>query len=647
MEEVNGIRSGATGYCGQAPADQVSFPAATHEIQDLESPEFPQQEVILHGYLGSRTDLSKNLSFVPLLSKDLSHSIQVVSSAGPLPEQTHIGPGHFIHEKLKSLDSNTPVVIKGLLKVRRGTTSKDLGEVKKIKAQEVVLLDVQPLNHFPKDIIVTPETVFPPEQRHLQVRQDRRIRDALVFRAKVAAMCRGVLGNELNFTELETPLLFKSTPEGAREFIVPTRRKGLAYALPQSPQQFKQILMGSGISRYYQIARCFRDEDLRADRQPEFTQLDLEMSFASGQDVMTCMEVLIRKLWQGLLGIELPNSFSRMTYQQAMAEFGSDKPDVRLGMPFHRVGHLLPADLIRMISPLIEPIVEVMVFRLGENDTDPAATRIFINKFLGSPEGLPFNANPDGGPGIFVYDTKKPMQGLGPFGFEAAEEIERLLEPEPGDLIVLQARKNEAFHGDSTHLGNLRLALHKAAVAEGRVPAPKGFKPLWITDFPLFSPSSASASEPGQGGAAGLASTHHPFTSPKSADVDLLLTDPTKVIGDHYDLVMNGVELGGGSRRIHNAEMQRFIMESVLKMTPDRVREFSHLLEVLRAGCPPHAGIALGFDRLVAVMLGRESVRDVIAFPKSGRGEDVLMKSPSEMSEEVLKAYHLQLRNEE
>ena len=367
------------------------------------------------------------------------------------------------------------------------------------------------------------------------------------------------------------------------------------------------------------------------------------MSFASGEDVMVCVESLVKRLWNDMLGLELSSPFLRMTYNQAMSKFGSDKPDVRFGMPVHRVGHLLPAELIRMVTSLTDPILEVMLFQLGANGSDPEMTRQFVNSFLDSPEGSQFNENADGGPGIFVYNTKQPMQGLGSFGFEAAEELERLLDPEPGDLIVLQARKNKDFHGGSTMIGNLRLALHKAAVAQGLVPAPKGFEPLWITDFPLFSPSSAS--EPGQGGAAGLASTHHPFTSPKSAeDVDLLLHKPSKVIGEHYDLVMNGIELGGGSRRIHNAEMQTYIMEKVLKMTPERMGDFSHLLEALRAGCPPHAGIALGFDRLMAVMLGRDSVRDVIAFPKSGKGEDMMVKSPSKMSEGVLKTYHLQLR---
>ncbi|MCJ1390609.1 hypothetical protein MMC18_003470 [Xylographa bjoerkii] len=619
----------------------LSFSAATHEIHNLERPEFPRQEVVLHGYLGSRTDLSRNLYFVPLLSKDLSHSIQIVSSAKSIG-----GREHLAHEKLKCLAFNTPVVVRGLLKVRVPAASKDLGEIKKIKTQEVELWDVQPLNESPKDIVITPETIFPPEKRHLQIRQEKKLRDALAFRSKTATTCRDVLCKDFGFTEVETPVLFKSTPEGAREFIVPTRRRGMAYALPQSPQQFKQILMASGISRYYQLARCFRDEDLRADRQPEFTQLDLEMSFASGEDVMVCIETLIRRLWNDMLNIKLPSPFLRMTYHQAMSTFGSDKPDIRLGMPIHRTGDFLPAGLISMVTSLADPILEVMVFQLGANDSGPGTTRKFVNSFLDSPEGSQFNDNSDGGPGIFVYDPKKPMEGLGPFGFEAAKEIERLLDPEPGDLIVLQARKNEAFHGGSTMIGNLRLALHKAAAVQGLVPAPKGFEPLWITDFPLFSPSSSS--EPGQGGAAGLASTHHPFTSPKSAeDVDLLLSNPSKVIGEHYDLVINGVELGGGSRRIHNAEMQYYVMKHVLKMARERIQEFSHLLEALRAGCPPHAGIALGFDRLIAVMLGRDSVRDVIAFPKSGKGEDMMVKSPSKMSEEVLKTYHLQLRDED
>lgn len=366
------------------------------------------------------------------------------------------------------------------------------------------------------------------------------------------------------------------------------------------------------------------------------------MSFATGSDVMSCIEVLITRLWKDLLQVDFSGPFPILTYEQAMSDFGSDKPDTRLGMPISRMEHLLPADLIHKITSLTDPIVEAMLLPLSDSSS-PADTRKFIGKFLNSTEAASFNANLEGGPGIFVYDSGKPLQGLQPFGFEAAEEVERAFGTQDGDLIVLQARKNAAFTGGSTPLGNLRLALHGAAVSQGFLDAPKGFEPLWITDFPLFSPISAS--EPGQGGNAGLASTHHPFTSPKAPeDVDLLTTDPLRVLGEHYDLVMNGVELGGGSRRIHNAKMQEFVMRDVLKMSSERIAEFSHLLEVLRAGCPPHAGIALGFDRLVAVMLGRASVRDVIAFPKSGKGEDMLVKSPSMMNKEVLETYHIQLR---
>jgi len=236
------------------------------------------------------------------------------------------------------------------------------------------------------------------------------------------------------------------------------------------------------------------------------------------------------------------------------------------------------------------------------------------------------------------------MFGLSALGFSSAQKLEADLDLQPGDLLVLQARKNEPFSGGSTSLGNLRLALHKAAVDKQLVEPPKGFKFLWVVDFPLFSPSNDS--DPGQGGAAGLSSTHHPFTAPKTPeDVELLLSAPEKVIAAHYDLVVNGVELGGGSRRIHNADVQEFVLRDVLKMSSERVEDFRHLLEVLRSGCPPHAGIALGWDRLIAVMLGRQSVRGVIAFPKSGRGEDLLVKSPNRVTEEQWKTYHLQVRD--
>ncbi|KUL87103.1 hypothetical protein ZTR_05568 [Talaromyces verruculosus] len=612
----------------------VEFPKATHTFPSLLQNASPGDTVILHGYLGNRADISKKLSFVRLTDPTMRQNIQIISSAK-----------NEVHQQLKSLSSNTPVAIRGTVQAKKGSGEgeREGPDVEKIDSLEISLTDIWLLNEFSKDIIMTTETVFPAEQRHLQLRSDRGLREALRFRSEARKVCREELESmSLPFIEIETPLLFKSTPEGAREFIVPTRRKGLAYALPQSPQQYKQILMASGIPRYYQFARCFRDEDLRADRQPEFTQLDLEMSFATGEDVMKAIEKVIRKLWSSLLSIDLGTEpFMRMPYQEAMSRFGSDKPDTRLGMEIVRLDYMLPVDLVQKITPLTDPIVEA--FKLESEDNDPAKTLELVTRFLDSPAGAEFNKNPDGGPGIFVYDAKKPLRGLMPFGFEAAERVEELLEPDHGDLIVLQARKNAPFSGGSTPLGDLRKALHSEAVKAGVKETPKGFNFLWIVDFPLFSPIDEN--EPGQGGTAGLASTHHPFTAPKSAaDVDLMVTDPAAVVADHYDLVVNGVELGGGSRRIHDARVQEIVFRDILKMPASRLTEFSHLLEALKAGCPPHAGIALGFDRLIAIMLGKESVRDVIAFPKSGKGEDVMVGSPSELSEEVLDTYHLRLR---
>ncbi|KAJ5895178.1 hypothetical protein N7495_006869 [Penicillium taxi] len=610
----------------------VDFPPATHDFESFLSQAEPNAEVVLHGYLGQRADLSKKLSFVRLIDPTMKHTIQIIAFAK-----------NEGFEQLKTINPNSPVAVRGTVQKKKAKGSDPADKPEDM--WELALQDIHLLNEFPKDIIMTPETVFGPEQRYLQLRSDAELRDALRFRAKARNICKQELEENCQppFTEIETPLLFKSTPEGAREFLVPTRRPGLAYALPQSPQQYKQILMASGLPRYYQFARCFRDEDLRADRQPEFTQLDMEMSFAKGDQVMNTIEGVIRRLWSNLMKDPAPEGpFRRVPYQEAMARYGSDKPDTRYGMEIIQLDHVLPIDLVSKISPLTDPIVEA--FKVESNDNDPAETLKFITQFLDSPAGTPFNNNPDGGPGVFVYNSKKPLCGLQPFGFEAAEQVEELLEPDHGDLIILQARPRGPFAGGSTPMGDLRRALHASSVSTGFKPAPTGFDFMWVVDFPLFSPSTES--EPGQGGTAGISSTHHPFTAPKTAaDVDLLLTDPTKAVADHYDLVVNGVELGGGSRRIHDAAVQEFILRDILKVPAERLADFSHLLDALRSGCPPHAGLALGFDRLVAVMLGRESVRDVIAFPKTGKGgDDAMVRAPSPMTAQALETYHLQLR---
>lgn len=620
----------------------ISFPPATCTFENLaeNATNLLDEQIVLHGYLGTRRDASKSLTFAELHDMHLRSTVQLVST----PTKGVDGSDEA-HQLLRDLEEHTPVAISGTVKSRKApkASSKDGSEKSLlITGAEIKIEKITPLNAFPKDIIMAEETVFPPEQRHLQIRNDSSLRKALAFRSRAARLIRDELCSQHDFAEIETPLLFKSTPEGAREFLIPTRVPGMAYALPQSPQQYKQILMGSGIPRYMQIAKCFRDEDLRADRQPEFTQVDLEMAFATGEDVMQVIESVTKRLWSELLGTsDVPAKFDRMAYEQAMSKYGSDKPDLRLGSEIRRIEYMLPQDLIMKIGPLNEPIVEVMKIPIAE---EPADTIKFVNAFMDSPEAQPFIQNPNGQPGIFIFDSRKPLQGLQPFGFEAAEQLEETLELEDGDLVVIQARENAPFSGGSTMIGNLRLALHKAAVKQGFLPPPEGFAFTWITDFPLFSP--VEEGEPGQGGSAGISSTHHPFTAPKTPeDIDLLLENPLLAKADHYDLVVNGVELGGGSRRIHSAAMQEYVMREVLKMSETRMKDFAHLIEMLRAGCPPHAGMALGFDRLIALMLGRESVRDVIPFPKSGRGEDLLVKSPKAMTEEQLETYHLQVKS--
>ncbi|KAG9189825.1 aspartyl-tRNA synthetase [Alternaria panax] len=597
----------------------------------------PDEEVELFGYIGTRRDTSSKLSFTMLRNKNQNLVIQLVS--GPQGDGT---VGTEAHACLRSLKEFTPVIVKGKLKERQPPKQNTVDGIKLIEGRELAVTSVQSLNNISDDIIIKNDTVFGPDQRHLQLRTDSALRSDIITRSKALSRARLHL-NKTDWREIETPILFKSTPEGAREFLVPTRQKGLAYALPQSPQQYKQILMASGFTRYYQFARCFRDEDLRADRQPEFTQLDMEMSFASEEDVMHETERLLRELWHKVPRKKTPERFQRMTYQTAMAQYGSDKPDLRFEAQIHTITEHLTPDLIGKITSLQGPAVDAIKIPISE---DPKITRKFVSNFLDSPNGKVYLDNPDGQPGIFIGDLSQPMQGLGPLGRQYEMEGPEALKPENGDLLVLQARPNTPFSGGSTVLGNLRLALHKAAIAQGLIEAPAkdDFKFVWITDFPLFTPSSDS--EPGQGGSAGFSSTHHPFTAPKTPeDVDKLLTDPSSAVAAHYDIVLNGVELGGGSRRIHSAAMQEFIFKDILKMKPERVEDFRHLLDVLRSGCPPHAGIALGWDRLMAVMCVRESVRDVIAFPKSGKGEDLLVKSPNRMTEEQLATYHLNLRD--
>lgn len=365
------------------------------------------RQIVLHGYLGVRRDASKNLTFAELHDAQLQRTIQMVAAA---PRQSATAPS--VLDTLRGLADHVPVSVKGTIKSRQPPKTVPTG-AQLITDVELAIEDIVTLNTFDHAIIMKNDTVFGPEQRHLQLRNTAELRQALAFRSKATQLIRDELCGKQEFQEIETPLLFKSTPEGAREFLVPTRSPGLAYALPQSPQQYKQILMASAVPRYMQIAKCFRDEDLRADRQPEFTQVDLEMGFATAEDVMATIEKLVVRLWHELLGMSEPVApFPRMTYNEAMALYGSDKPDLRFQSKVVRVEHLLPADLLSKIGPLDNPIVDVFKMELSG---DPKDTRKFVSAFMDSPESQPFWENKDGQPGLFVADSRKPLFGLQAF----------------------------------------------------------------------------------------------------------------------------------------------------------------------------------------------------------------------------------------
>jgi aspartyl-tRNA synthetase len=455
--------------------------------------------------------------------------------------------------------------------------------------------------------------------RYLDLRR-RPLKENLLLRHRIMQETRNYFSNK-DFIEVETPFLIKSTPEGARDFVVPSRiSEGEFYALPQSPQTFKQLLMVSGFDRYFQIVRCFRDEDLRADRQPEFTQIDCEMSFVTREDIMQVFEGMMKHLFKTIKDIEL-DDFPVMQYNEAIEKYGSDKPDIRFGMTFHELNDLAKGKGFNVFDNA-QLVVGIKVDGAADwSRKQLDALTDFVRRPQVGAKGLVYvKCNQDGS---FKSSVDK---------FFSQEDIGKWAEAfgaKPNDLLLLLAGESEQTR---KALSELRLKLGgEMGLRDNSV-----FAPLWIVDFPLLEWDEESQR---------YYAMHHPFTSPNPGEIELLETEPGKVNANAYDMVINGVELGGGSIRIHDKEIQQKMFRA-LGFSPEEARaQFGFLLDAFEYGAPPHGGIAFGFDRICALFGGTESIRDYIAFPKNNSARDVMIDAPSPISGDQLQELHIQLKS--
>ncbi|KAK1931405.1 Aspartate--tRNA(Asp/Asn) ligase [Phytophthora citrophthora] len=505
--------------------------------------------------------------------------------------------------------------------------------------------------------------------RYLDLRRAA-LQQNLVVRSKISLAARNFLCSE-GFLEIETPTLFKSTPEGAREFLVPTRNEGQFYALTQSPQQYKQLLMVGGLDRYFQLARCYRDEGGRADRQPEFTQIDLEMSFVTREDVMELMERLVKQIWKSA-DKELPDRpFVRMAFDEAMHRFGVDKPDTRYGVELRDVDDLLHECEFAPFKAALaikNPKIHSKRGVVRAINAKALASGGFSRKDMDELEKVAKRASKSAGAFVVKVEADKQWKSslakkLSP---SEIEQLNERLNAEEGDVLIFSAG---SYHDVNTLLGRLRTHTSQLLYAKGFLQEeldPNNFNHLWVIDFPMFERSEDDDGNVLESGdKISLSATHHPFTAPRADHAEILneilargetnslLEDPEtvekllEITAQHYDIVCNGWELGGGSIRIHQAKLQQQVFEDVLELPNLQRQSFEHLLQALSHGAPPHGGIALGLDRLVAILCGAPSLRDVIAFPKSSTGNELMTNAPGPVLPEQLEEYHIQVHHEE
>jgi aspartyl-tRNA synthetase len=521
-------------------------------------------------------------------------------------------------QKGRSLGREFVVQIEGIVTERLSKNDKiATGEIE-VKVTAINILNAAKLPPFTIEDDTDGGDELRMKYRYLDLRRNP-VRESLQLRHKMAQQTRTYLDGQ-NFIEVETPVLIKSTPEGARDFVVPSRvHHGEFYALPQSPQTFKQLLMVSGFDRYYQIVKCFRDEDLRADRQPEFTQIDCEMAFITQEDILNMFEGLVRHLFKHVKGIDMP-SVPRMNYDEAMQRYGSDKPDTRFAMEFVEITELTKGKNF--------PVFESAELVVGINATGCSE---YSRKQID--ELTEFVKRPQIGAKGLVYVQYRTDGTIKSSvdKFYTPEELKtwaNKFNAQPGDLILLMAGET---YTTRKQLNELRLLMGDKLGLRDK----QKFSALWVVDFPLLEWNEESKR---------YHAMHHPFTSPKPEDIKLLDTDPGKVRANAYDMVINGTEVGGGSIRIHDRPTQQMMFSHLGFSEEEAKKQFGFLMDAFEFGAPPHGGIAFGFDRLCSIFGGADSIRDFIAFPKNNAGRDVMIDTPSTISEEQMKELALLIR---
>ena len=591
----------------------------THHCNEIRD-EHVGQAITLNGWVHSNRDLGGVL-FIDI--RDREGRTQAVFDPSDLPTE--------LFETASKLHSESVISVTGKVRVRPDGTKNekiDTGLVEVVAEQLEVLnhADVLPFSIDDPEVAAKVNEELRLKYRYLDLRRPEMIHN-MRLRSRVATATR-VFMEDQGFLEIETPTLFKSTPEGAREFLVPSRlHPGQFYALPQSPQQYKQILMVAGVEKYFQLARCYRDEDLRADRQPEFTQIDIEMSFIDREDIYALIEGLLARVWKTALDIDIPTPFPRVAFEDVMNRWGIDKPDTRFDM-----------ELVDMTDDFASSEFKVFSGTVAKGGVVKALNaKGFACVTQGQMETMTDYAKSFGAKGLAYIkiengEWKSPIVKF----FSDAEKaaLQEKLTIEEGDLILFAA---DEWLNACEILGKIRLYCAEKLTEMGKMSiAADQFNFLWVIEFPLLMFDKEMDR---------WYSSHHPFTSPVEEDIPKLTSDPKSVRGQHYDIVVNGVELGGGSIRIHQRELQKTIFEDVLQIPADVAQErFGYMLEAFRFGAPPHGGIALGFDRLIAMLCDSESIREVIAFPKTAKGADLMSDAPGTAEPRQLRDLHIKLR---